>query len=214
KRSLMQRLFTYGPGSQPAPTKETEIGEIPEHWKVTPFGKVATLQRGKDLPKRKRKPGSYPIGGSNGIVGHHEEYVAHGPGVLVGRSGSVGKVTWIESAYWPLNTALWVKNYHGNDPHFIYYLLSYFDFSRYTSGVSVPTLNRNLVHPVKIGIPSIEEQRYVARILSVADAKIAVEEQRKAALEALFHSTLQQLMTGQIRLNAEPQSRGDAEGKP
>jgi type I restriction enzyme, S subunit len=204
KRSMMKHLFTYGPvpvdQADQVPLKETECWEVPEHWDVTEFGNVATLQRGKDLPKRKRIPGDYPIIGSNGIVGYHNKFVTEGKGVFVGRSGSVGKVKRINSAYWPLNTALWVKDFHGNDRDFIYYLLSNFDFRKYASGVSVPTLNRNLVHPVKIGVPTIGIQIRIAKILNSIDQKINTEEIKKKSIENLFNGLLHNLMTGKVRV--------------
>mgnify|MGYP001342073569 CR=1 FL=1 len=171
---------------------------LPENWRIKNFIDVATLQRGKDLPLNLRSPGSYPVIGSNGVAGYHSEFVSQGPGVLVGRSGSVGKVTFVETDFWPLNTTLWVKNFHGNDPKFIYYLLSCFDFGKYTAGVSVPTLNRNLVHPVKVCIPPLPEQRAIARALRAVQGarearlrELALERERKAALmEHLFtHGT-------------------------
>ena len=102
----------------------------PKDWLIKNFVDVATLQRGKDLPLDIRSPGSYPVIGSNGVAGYHSEFVSKGPGVLVGRSGSVGKVTFIETNFWPLNTTLWVRDFHENDPTFIYYFLSH--FFRYT----------------------------------------------------------------------------------
>src|SRR5687768_5300922 len=94
----------------PENLREVDYGILPDGWKILPLGDVATLQRGKDLPVSARQFGSYPVVGSNGVVGYHVEAVSSGPGVLVGRSGSVGKVTWIVDDYWPLNTALWVKD--------------------------------------------------------------------------------------------------------
>ncbi|BAZ84165.1 restriction endonuclease subunit S [Dolichospermum compactum] len=112
--------------------------ELPPSWKSIQLGQVVSLQRGKDLPKTERQTGVYPVVGSNGIVGYHSEFMSHGPGVMVGRSGSVGKITWIECYYWALNTSLYVKNFHGNDPLFIRYFLSYLKLGKYASGVSVP----------------------------------------------------------------------------
>jgi type I restriction enzyme, S subunit len=100
-----------------------ETGSIPDDWRLAALGDLITLQRGNDLPKSQRSDGPFPVVGSNGIVGYHSEFIAKGPGVLVGRSGSVGKVTWVEGDYWPLNTSLWIKDFHGNDPLFIYFLL-------------------------------------------------------------------------------------------
>src|SRR6185437_15951470 len=104
---------------------------------------VVTLQRGKDLPVQERLHGSVPVIGSSGVVGCHSDFVACGQGVLVGRSGSVGSVTWAEGQYWPLNTTLWVSDFHGNDPKFVFYFLRFLDLGKFTAGVSVPTLNRN-----------------------------------------------------------------------
>jgi type I restriction enzyme, S subunit len=162
---------------------------LPHHWKAAKLGNVATLQRGRDLPQSQRKQGPYPVIGSNGVVGYHSVFVAHGPGVLVGRSGSVGKVTWVKEGYWPLNTTLWVKDFHGNDPNFVYYLLSYIDLGRYTVGVSVPTLNRNTVHPIEIAVPPLPEQRAIAQVLRTLQEtketrqhEIALGRERNAAL--------------------------------
>jgi type I restriction enzyme S subunit len=198
KKSLMHTLFTEGLDGEEQ--KETEVGRVPKNWGVVRLGDVATLQRGKDLPKAKRKKGNYPVVGSNRIVGYHDQYVAIGPGVLVGRSGSVGKTFYIESAYWPLNTSLWVKDFHGNYPKFVYYLFTTFDFTRYSTGVSVPTLNRNLIHPIKIPLPPLPEQQQIAHILSTVDKKIEVEERMKATLKELFKTMLHKLMSGEIRL--------------
>src|SRR5438132_13489894 len=116
--------------------QEPQINEILPQWQVMRLEEIATLQRGNDLPVNHRKQGSYPVVGSNGIVGYHSDFIVKGPGVLVGRSGSVGKVTWIENDYWPLNTTLWVKDFHRNDPHLIYYLLRYIDLGYFTGRVS------------------------------------------------------------------------------
>jgi len=204
KRSMRNYLFTYGliPIAQAdqVKLKETEIGVMPESWDILELGKVATLQRGKDLPSYQRVFGKYPIVGSNGLVGYHNSYISQGKGVFVGRSGSVGKVTRINSSYWPLNTTLWVKDFHGNDEDFIYYLLLNFDFSKFTAGVSVPTLNRNLVHPIQVGIPDTTIQKEIANILDIIENKILIETRKANLLKALFQSLLHHLMTGKVRV--------------
>ena len=146
--------------------KDTVIGSIPTEWDVVPFGKVATLQRGKDLPRRLRNPGSYPVVGFSGVLDHHSEFVARGPGMLVGRSGSVEKTTWVAGDYWPPNTTLRFKDFHQNDPRFVYYFCSCSDSCPYVTGVNVLTLNWIVVHPVKVAIPSLAEQRRIAHVLS------------------------------------------------
>jgi type I restriction enzyme S subunit len=111
--------------------------------------------------------------------------------VCVGRSGSAGKVTWVEGDYWPLNTVLWVTNFHGNAPEFVYHLLAYMDLEQYAAGVSVPTLNRNVIHTIEILLPPLPEQRAIAHILRAVQAarearqrEVSLERERKAALMA------------------------------
>ena len=170
-------------------------GEVPQAWNVTTLGEVATLQRGNDLPKDQRREGPYPVVGSSGVVGFHDESIAEGPGVFVGRRGSVGQVSWVDSDYWPLNTSLWVKDFHGNDRPFVYFLLRSIDLSVAAAGVSVPTLNRNLVHPLPIAVPLLPEQRAIARVLRTVQRAKEATETVLAATKQLKQSLLRHLFT-------------------
>ena len=89
-------------------------------------------------------------------MNYHDEYKAKGPGVVTGRSGTIGKVTYVESDYWPHNTSLWVTDFKGNNPKYVYYVYKYIGLSKYASGSGVPTLNRNDVHVCVISIKSCE----------------------------------------------------------
>jgi len=158
-------------------------------WEIKPLVDVATLQRGFDLPIQDRIPGKYPIFAANGSVGTHNYAKVKAPGVLTGRSGTLGKVHYVEEDYWPLNTSLWVKDFHGNDPKWIFWLLSWMRLEQYTRGTGVPTLNRNLIHNVNIAVPPIAQQKRIAAILDKADA---VRRKRRDAIrltEELLRST-------------------------
>lgn len=80
------------------------------------FGEFVTLQRGFDLPKRKRILGDYPVVGSTSVDGYHNAFKVKKPGVATGRSGSLGEVLYIKKDFWPLNTTLWVRDFRGNNP--------------------------------------------------------------------------------------------------
>jgi type I restriction enzyme S subunit len=104
----------------------------------------------------------------------------------VGRSGaSFGVVTYSEIDYWPLNTALYVKDFHGNDERFAYYFLKEFDFRSFNSGSAQPSLNRNFIHPLSVEVPPLTEQRAIAHILGTLDDKIEVNRRMSATLEAM-----------------------------
>ena len=130
----------------PAGYKHTELGVIPEDWEERSIRETAPLQRGFDLPTGKIRTGPHPVVYSNGILRHHSRAMAKAPGVVTGRSGTIGKVHFVPEDYWPHNTALWVVSYRGNHPKFVYYLYSHLDLARFLSGSGVPTLNRNDVH--------------------------------------------------------------------
>ncbi|MDY7051821.1 restriction endonuclease subunit S [Limnospira fusiformis] len=164
-------------------------------WVIKKLEDVCTLQRGFDLPKRLRKKGEYPLISSSGCIDIHVEAKVSGPGVVTGRSGSIGSVFFIEKDFWPLNTTLYVKNFHGNDPRFIFYLLNKFDLSSFSSGAGVPTLNRNTVHSETVYVPTnIIEQKRIVAILDEAfegiDRAIANTEKNLANARELFESYL------------------------
>jgi type I restriction enzyme S subunit len=165
------------------------------NWKEMEFGDFATLQRGADLPVQHRRPGAYPVLASNGIVGFHEAPFASGPGVVTGRSGTIGKPTFMDSPYWPLNTVLWVSDFHGNNPLFVYFFFQFFDFRSYATGTSVPTLNRNFVHSVPIKIPPKPEQEKITAVLWKVKRAIEVEEKLVATSRELKQSAMRQLFT-------------------
>ena len=167
-------------------TFSKSLGPANGGWSRVPLGSFVTLQRGHDLPTAVRRPGNTPILGSFGVTGWHDESRAAGPGVTVGRSGaSFGVVTYSPVDYWPLNTALYVTDFHGNDPRFAYYFLKHFDFRSYNSGSAQPSLNRNFIHPIPIDVPPVAEQHSIVHILGTLDDKIELNRRMNETLEAM-----------------------------
>ena len=181
--------------------KQTEVGVIPEDWEVKSLGNIAPLQRGFDLPESQLLDGDCPVVYSNGIMNFHKCAMVKGPGVVTGRSGTPGKVHYVDRDYWPHNTSLWVTSFCGNEPRFVYYLYAAIGFSRFTSGSGVPTLNRNDAHAYRTIIPSSStEQRAIATALSDTDALLAKLDALIAKKCDLKVAAMQQLLTGQTRL--------------
>ncbi len=113
-------LVEAAQGAVPVGYKQTEIGIIPEDWETLEIGKFAPLQRGFDLPSTIRKDGKYPVVYSNGIANTHYQFQVKGPGVVTGRSGTLGKVHFVGTDYWPHNRSLWVTNFNKVDPRVVY----------------------------------------------------------------------------------------------
>jgi type I restriction enzyme S subunit len=116
-----------------------------------PLEHALVLQRGFDLPTQDREDGPVPVYGSTGIVGQHNVVRISGPGVVTGRSGTLGSVHFVEEDYWPLNTALWVKEFRLIPPLYALFLLQQMDLGQYNGGASVPTLDRKSVASVGRG---------------------------------------------------------------
>lgn len=142
------------------------------------LGDLITFQRGHDLPKSSMIPGEYPVVGSNGIIGYHNEFTTEAPSISVGRSGNVGNPFIYNGRTWSHNTSLYIKEFRDCDPVFIYYLLKTLDLGNYAGGSAVPTLNRNHIHSLNVAVPEkIEDQKRIARLLRMLDEKIELNRQ-------------------------------------
>ena len=161
--------------------------EFQGEWISKTIGDIAPLQRGFDLPTRQICNGKIPVVYSNGIMNHHSSYKCVAPGLVTGRSGTIGKFTYIKDGYyWPHNTSLWVTDFHGNNPKFIYYLYQTIHIGQYSTGSGVPTLNRNDVHRHKTFIPKLKEQNKIAAFLSLLDERIATQNKIIDKLQSLI----------------------------
>ena len=154
-------------------------------WKEVRLGDILNFRRGHDLPHSSMKPGNIPVAGSNGVIGYHDTATPIKPILTIGRSGNVGKPYFYEEA-WAHNTTLYVDDFKGNDPKFLYYLCQTMPFANFGGGSAVPTLNRNHIHPLETKIPvKVEDQRRIASILSSLDRKIELNNKINADLEEM-----------------------------
>ncbi len=153
---------------------------------------VVTLQRGFDLPVQDRnQDGHIPVYGSNGVLGYHDESKCE-KGVITGRSGTLGEVTYCNTPFWPLNTTLFSVNTHGNNIVFLKYLLEFYDLKRFSSGTGVPTLNRNEFHNKAIIDAPIDRQNEFAAFVEQTDKLKLEVKQSFEKLETLKKSLMQE----------------------
>ena len=171
------------------------------NWRNGELGNFITLKRGFDLPQQKREDGQVPIFSSSGITGTHSTAMVNAPGVITGRYGTIGEVFYAAEDFWPLNTTLFVEDFHGNDAKFIYYFLKTLEWSKFTSASAVPGINRNTVHKETVSLPDIETQRRIASTLSMLDEKIKTNTEINDNLEQQAQSYFQELFVD----NADPE---------
>ena len=138
---------------------------------------------------------------SAGVTDFHDVAMVDPPGVVTGRYGTIGKLFLISEPFWPLNTTLYVRDFHGNDPCFIYYLLQRFDFASFSGKSGVPGVNRNDLHVETVALPTnLPEQRAIAAALSSVDSLLDGLDRLIAKKRDLKRAAMQQLLTGQVRL--------------
>ena len=154
-------------------------------WRETELGSVATFQRGFDITKKQQRPGPFPVISSSGPKSTHDEYRVNGPGVVIGRKGLLGGVYFEPGNFWPHDTTLWVKDFHGNDPRFVYYFLKTLHLEAYDVGAANPTLNRNHIHPLPVVAPDLRTQRTIAAVLSAYDDLIENNRRRIRILQEM-----------------------------
>lgn len=174
-----------------------------EDWEEKRFDEICVLQRWFDLPTHSRKEGRFPLVSSNGITDRIDLWRVKAPGVITGRSWTIGNVHFVEEDFWPLNTTLYIKEFHGNYEKFIYFFLKQFNLSRFSSGAGVPTLNRNNVHSEKVWFPkSLPEQLRIVSHLDTLSTQTkhleSIYTQKIAHLDELRKSLLKKVFAGKL----------------
>ena len=176
--------------------KQTEIGKIPKEWEVVRLGEIFSLEYGKGLTEKERENGEYPVYGSNGVVGYHSQYIVKGPGIIVGRKGTIGAITWSNRNFWPIDTTYYILlKKPETDLKWLFYKLSSLKLAKLNMATGTPGLNRDLVYKLQIPLPPLPEQQKIAEILSTVDQAIEKVDDSIAKTERLKKGLMQELLT-------------------
>uniref|UniRef100_UPI00262C86F8 restriction endonuclease subunit S n=1 Tax=Clostridium sp. TaxID=1506 RepID=UPI00262C86F8 len=199
KKGLMQQLLTKGIGH--TKFKRTEIGEIPEEWKVKTLGEIFRLASGKFLSQKNIVNGIYPVYGGNGITGYHDKFLMEDSKIVIGRVGAkCGCVCISNPNSWITDNALYVsEKIEPFNDNYMYYLLDNVNLNSYANKNAQPVISGEKIYALIIGFPNIEEQEKIASILYAIDNKIESHRNRKDKLEELKRGLMQELLTGRIR---------------
>lgn len=168
-------------------------------WRDTFLGQEIELAYGKSLPAHSREDGPYGVFGSNGIVGHHRDACIQGPGIIVGRKGSVGELAFSNDDFWPIDTTYYVVNRGGHDWRFLYYLLDHCNLTKLNSHSTVPGLNREDVYTIPARMPDVQEQRRIASALDCVQLGINREERALSNATELKNAAMRELFTRGLR---------------
>jgi type I restriction enzyme S subunit len=149
------------------------------------LGDILNFKRGYDLPLSEREPGPYPIISSSGISGFHSKFKARGEGLVTGRYGTLGKMYYMNEEYWPHNTALYVTDFKGNYPKYVYFLMKCLGNIKTSDKSAVPGVNRNELHEMKVPYINGRPQKRIADLLYDLENKIDLNNRINAELESL-----------------------------
>jgi type I restriction enzyme S subunit len=174
------------------------VDGVPQGWEQATLGDALQLQRGFDLPSGERKDGNVPIIASNGVTGYHHEARVKAPGVVTGRSGTLGAVHFVQEDFWPLNTSLWVKEFRRVTPLTAYFMLTELGLGQFNSGASVPTLDRKAVHPLPVLLAPQAIQQMFDQIALPSFSQIKVLQAATGSAKQARDALLPRLMSGAL----------------
>jgi len=191
----------------PATFDETSLGHVPHSWEVKKLGEVIDLVYGKPLKAEERKPGPICVYGANGPVGWHDEKLVPGPGIIVGRKGNPGVVTWAHGDFYAIDTTFYVETIGTcSSLYFFYYALSLHNLAKLSADSAVPGLNRNHAYMSKQVIPP-------QTVLNAFDSKIApmfaaiyANEEQNRCLAKVRDSLMPKLMSGELSVGRPAKS--------
>lgn len=173
---------------------------VPKGWGNIYFRDFIKLNRGFDLPDEKIVEGQYPVVASTSVKAFHNQYKVEAPCVVTGRSGSLGTVQYVNKKSWPLNTSLYVKDFKGNSPQFVYYFLKSIKLESFNCGAGVPTLNQNHLHTLKLILPSKTIQNKFDDLIIPIFNEIENLQQQTQNLKQTRDLLLPRLISGKLRV--------------
>jgi len=190
---------------------ETELGAVPAGWRIATVEDLMELAYGKGLPKRKRTPGPYPVFGSSGQIDTHEDYLVEGPGIIVGRKGTIGKLSRAQDNFWPIDTTYYVvPRREAYSLEFLYHVLAGLDLEKRNSDSAVPGLNRNDTYRLPVIFPPDDVLARFDEIVKPWFRQIEVNNREIQVLAGTRDYLLPKLLSGEIEV---PAADGMVEGR-
>ncbi len=174
KQAIIHRAVTRGldPNVHLKPSGVEWLGDVPQHWEVKRLKWVTRLQRGYDLPADRRISGPFPVVSSGGIIDSHCEARSRGPGVVMGRYGSTDAVFFLDTDFWPHNTALFVTDFHGNRPRWCYFMLRTISKADHAGKSAVPGVDRKDLFEIVVAKPPVSEEDGIVAWIETVSANL------------------------------------------
>ncbi|HHB1579571.1 TPA: restriction endonuclease subunit S [Vibrio parahaemolyticus] len=179
---------------------ESELGLIPDGWEPKQLKDIVELAYGKALKKTDRVAGDVPVYGSGGLTGYHNQSLVEGPGIIVGRKGTVGSVYWEPKAFYPIDTVFYVKPKAGYSLKYCHLVLQNLGLKDMNTDAAVPGLNRNNAYRLDVITPSDSVLKKFEEMMQSFQSKVDANNAQNASLESLRDTLLPKLLSGEIEL--------------
>jgi len=177
---------------------------LPNGWRESTIGQLCEFAYGESLKAETRRPGLIPVYGSNGQVGWHDEALVKGPGIVVGRKGNPGIVTWSPTDFFPIDTTFYVvPKGECRSLYFLFYALRTQDLASLGADSAVPGLNRNMAYMSEQVLPPADVlEKFDEQVKPLFD-RIHHNDEESRTLAALRDALLPKLLSGEIRVKTE-----------
>lgn len=160
------------------------------------IGDMMSFNYGKALKESSRVTGAFPVITSSGIQGTHTEFITEGPGIVVGRKGNVGQVTWVDKSFWTTDTAYYItinKEFSSVPFKFFYHLLKASDLKRLSISTAVPGLNRDDALLTNVYLPTLDVIEKYLHEFQLIEKQIHLLKNKVASSQSLQKSLINQI---------------------
>ncbi|MXP29736.1 hypothetical protein GRI58_13055 [Porphyrobacter algicida] len=171
---------------------------IPIGWSIETLEDALTLAYGKALPKTARIEGSVPVYGSGGIGGSHDVALVQGPGIIVGRKGTVGSLFWEAGDFYAIDTVFYVQPKLGFSLEYLWQLLQTLGLEKMNTDAAVPGLNRNNAYRLEIVSSDQPVRDAFTELAKSLRNRIDAAEAESRALAETRDYLLPRLMSGKV----------------
>ena len=179
---------------------DSELGMIPEGWKVGCLGDIAEITSGKRPPKKskdKTKELFIPLIGASDIMGFTSDVLYERPILVIGRVGTHGVVQRFQEKCWPSDNTLVVESSYYN---YVYQLLKGIDYSAINRGSTQPLITQTDVKNTDVIIAPENVLKEYESITSTLFSKHRANIKESSRLSLLRDTLLPRLMSGELEV--------------
>ena len=175
----------------------SEFKNLPSGWRVVRLGDVLKIGSGRDY--KHLELGNIPVYGTGGYMLSVDEFLYDGESVCIGRKGTIDKPIYLNCKFWTVDTLFYTYGFKNSLPKFIYYIFSTIDWQKYNEATGVPSLSKNTICNIRVKLPSLDEQKKIAEILSTWDKAINLTINLIESKKQFKKALMQNLLTAKIR---------------